>query len=219
MTTYLDIIPTDIITLILLKLSINDIGILYNVYSKIINNNTFWYNKIKYSFPLLNIKLLSNYSYTFKDLPINHIIYQYNLLTASYAKTIKELHYALGEIEYYDKDKFMGIMKDFNSGKIQEIDLEVIKWRFLLLYINNVSVMLFDEIPELGLILKDFPLKSNFDRLSIEVKMRQDLRYAVTVHGPFDVVIGVSYEVKLMDVFNILFHVYFNGGEDISYQF
>lgn len=201
MTTYFDIIPDDITKLILIRVNINDIKDMYQLFSKIIDDPNFWFNKIKRDFPLANLKLLPGYIYDYKGLPLINRIFQYKKLNEAYSSSINPLKDQAMEMKYYFSEEGQTVIKSLDRYLIQYSHLA-----YSIRSVNNLNV-----ITSLNMISEDY--------LNLLGRVSANDYVSIFLYEDGGCVIGIGYAIEYAkcnmsryEAFNVLLHLYINGA-------
>ena len=91
MEDYLEVLPNDLIKVLIYVSNINLLKYISSSKDEIINDDNFWVQLIKHKMPDLNYKVVPQYLYNYKDMDRSSAIYNFIKLFRSYRTTTEKL--------------------------------------------------------------------------------------------------------------------------------
>lgn len=204
MEIYFDVLPEEVNFLILFNLTPEEIYYFKEIFPHI-DNNKFWYSKISYDFPWTNMEFVPQcfYNYARKSLP--YIQYQYNFFKYSYESAI----YILNERKLY-REEYINYKKENPNDENVEYEHNV-AYTYKFDTVNNIDVLAIwdkisiDDINNLVLHITEY--------YKIEFILYGNGRCKVTIYAYATRNNNITYDVSIKELFNIILHIYLNGGE------
>ena len=222
---YFDFLPEDVIGIVLVNINphyySNDMNDLNNltkfsdVIKGILSDYKFWNIKIKKNMPEVDLSLIPNYLYDFRNKKLINILANVSLLYSSYFAVIEIMEEHEDMIREKDKDE--GLNEDEDDDDDEDKD-EDSRHAYILSCVNNFDIVnlarttgVSDNVEEF---LYDKFIKGEFAYdawASIEMILYANNKYDFhfTFSGPGNEIV---YNVSKKDIFNALMHIHCNGA-------
>lgn len=214
MTTYFDIIPEELISIILFNIEeVSDHINLKDItaFNKVLMTQEYWIQKIKITLPRLDLKCIPQSLLNFKNDIFDITLMNYGSILRAYnymkeiisqpAKSVKkrkdrELHEGdQGEEVRYDWAWDLGI----NNFKLLRLDL-----------LNNEDIL---EITSIFTIIYPYYYKRHIEDHEIKISFYDTGRYKFTITGMSR---DITYFISRQDVINMIIHLACNRSQEVK---